>query len=42
MPGVIDAQVHKSLNGIMQWEGYEAAVKAAASGGVTTIVDMPL
>lgn len=42
MPGNVDAHVHVNEPGRTEWEGYEAATKAAAAGGVTTIVDMPL
>ena len=40
-PGIIDAHVHINDPGT-DWEGFESATKAAAAGGVTTIVDMPL
>ncbi len=42
MPGVIDIHVHVNEPGRTDWEGFETATKAAAKGGVTTIVDMPL
>lgn len=42
MPGVIDTHVHVNQPGRTDWEGYETATRAAAAGGVTTIVDMPL
>lgn len=42
MPGVVDAHVHVNEPGRTEWEGYETATMAAAAGGVTTIVDMPL
>jgi allantoinase len=42
MPGVIDAHVHVNEPGRADWEGFDTATKAAAAGGVTTIVDMPL
>ncbi|MBV9242551.1 MAG: allantoinase AllB [Acidobacteria bacterium] len=42
MPGVVDAHVHVNEPGRTEWEGYETATRAAAAGGVTTIVDMPL
>jgi allantoinase len=42
MPGVVDAHVHVNEPGRIEWEGYETATRAAAAGGVTTIVDMPL
>src|SRR4249920_1232923 len=42
MPGVVDAHVHVNEPGRTEWEGFETATRAAARGGVTTIVDMPL
>lgn len=42
MPGVIDAHVHVNEPGRTEWEGFDTATKAAAAGGITTIVDMPL
>ena len=42
MPGVIDPHVHVNEPGRTEWEGFETATAAAAVGGVTTIVDMPL
>jgi len=42
MPGVIDAHVHINEPGRTEWEGFETATKAAAKGGTTTVVDMPL
>jgi len=42
MPGVIDAHVHINEPGRTQWEGFETATQAAAAGGSTTIIDMPL
>ncbi len=42
MPGVIDAHVHINEPGRTDWEGFETATQAAAAGGITTIVDMPL
>ncbi|PKC04751.1 allantoinase [Rhizophagus irregularis] len=42
MPGVIDAHVHLNEPGRTQWEGFETGTKAAAAGGVTTVIDMPL
>src|SRR3989442_1244441 len=42
MTGIVDAHVHVNEPGRTEWEGYETATKAAAAGGVTTIVDMPL
>lgn len=42
MPGLIDAHVHINEPGRSDWEGFETATRAAAAGGVTTLVDMPL
>ena len=42
MPGAIDAHVHINEPGRTEWEGFETATKAAAAGGLATIVDMPL
>ena len=42
MPGVIDTHVHVNEPGRTEWEGFETATRAAAAGGVTTILDMPL
>ncbi len=42
MPGVIDAHVHINEPGRAEWEGFDTATKAAAAGGSTTVVDMPL
>ena len=42
MPGVIDVHVHINEPARSDWEGFETATKAAAAGGITTIVDMPL
>ena len=42
MPGVVDAHVHVNDPGRTEWEGFASATRAAAAGGVTTIVDMPL
>jgi allantoinase len=42
MPGLIDTHVHVNEPGRTDWEGFETATRAAAAGGVTTIVDMPL
>ena len=41
-PGVIDAHMHMNTPGRDEWEGSKHATKAAAAGGVTTVVDMPL
>lgn len=42
MPGAIDAHVHINEPGRTDWEGFATATRAAAAGGVTTVVDMPL
>src|SRR5690242_18834041 len=42
MPGVIDAHVHINEPGRTHWEGFATATRAAAAGGITTLVDMPL
>src|SRR6267154_6269941 len=41
-PGVIDAHVHFNEPGRTDWEGFATGSRAAAAGGVTTIIDMPL
>ncbi|XP_068739908.1 allantoinase, mitochondrial-like [Montipora capricornis] len=42
MPGVVDSHVHVNEPGRTEWEGFATATQAAAAGGITTIVDMPL
>jgi len=42
MPGVIDVHVHINEPGRTEWEGFETATMAAAAGGTTTVIDMPL
>jgi allantoinase len=42
LPGLVDSHVHVNDPGRTSWEGFETATRAAAAGGVTTIVDMPL
>ena len=42
MPGLVDPHVHANEPGRTEWEGLETATRAAAAGGVTTLVDMPL
>src|SRR5215218_5170169 len=42
MPGIVDTHVHINEPGRTEWEGFETATRAAAAGGVTTLVDMPL
>jgi allantoinase len=41
-PGLVDTHVHVNEPGRTEWEGFATATRAAAAGGVTTIVDMPL
>jgi len=42
LPGLVDTHVHVNEPGRTGWEGFTSATRAAAAGGVTTIVDMPL
>lgn len=42
MPGIIDPHVHINEPGRADWEGFATATRAAAAGGLTTLVDMPL
>tara|TARA_R110002020_G_scaffold14731_33_gene52463 strand:+ start:2036 stop:3493 length:1458 start_codon:yes stop_codon:yes gene_type:complete len=42
LPGLVDSHVHLDEPGRTDWEGFETGTAAAAAGGVTTIVDMPL
>jgi allantoinase len=42
LPGLVDSHVHVNEPGRTEWEGFGSATAAAAAGGVTTIVDMPL
>lgn len=42
MPGLVDAHVHLNEPGRTEWEGFATGTQAAASGGVTTVIDMPL
>jgi allantoinase len=42
MPGLVDSHVHVNDPGRTEWEGFTTATRAAAAGGVTTIIDMPL
>ncbi|PPF28294.1 allantoinase AllB [Rathayibacter tritici] len=42
IPGVVDTHVHVNEPGRTEWEGFASATRAAAAGGVTTIIDMPL
>ena len=42
LPGLVDTHVHVNDPGRSEWEGFATATRAAAAGGVTTILDMPL
>ncbi|HEX3785742.1 MAG TPA: allantoinase AllB [Pseudonocardiaceae bacterium] len=42
LPGLVDSHVHVNEPGRTEWEGFQSATRAAAAGGITTIVDMPL
>jgi allantoinase len=42
LPGLVDSHVHVNEPGRTEWEGFASATRAAAGGGVTTIIDMPL
>jgi allantoinase len=42
LPGLVDTHVHINEPGRTEWEGFETATRAAAAGGITTLVDMPL
>lgn len=42
LPGLVDTHVHINEPGRTEWEGFASATRAAAAGGVTTVVDMPL
>jgi allantoinase len=42
LPGLVDSHVHVNEPGRTEWEGFATATRAAAAGGVTTIIDMPL
>ncbi len=42
LPGLVDSHVHINDPGRTEWEGFETATRAAASGGYTMLVDMPL
>jgi allantoinase len=42
LPGLVDTHVHVNEPGRTEWEGFATATRAAAAGGITTIVDMPL
>src|SRR6516225_9977435 len=42
LPGLVDTHVHVNQPGRTEWEGFATATQAAAAGGVTTLIDMPL
>ena len=42
MPGLVDTHVHINEPGRTEWEGFSSATQAAAAGGVTTLIEMPL
>ena len=42
LPGLVDTHVHINEPGRTEWEGFDSATRAAAAGGITTLVDMPL
>jgi allantoinase len=42
LPGLVDTHVHVNEPGRTEWEGFSTATRAAAAGGVTTLIDMPL
>lgn len=42
LPGIVDSHVHVCEPGNTDWEGFATATKAAAAGGITTLVDMPI
>jgi allantoinase len=42
LPGLVDSHVHINDPGRAEWEGFETATRAAAAGGITLLVDMPL
>jgi len=41
-PGLVDCHVHMNEPGRVEWEGFETATRAAAAGGVSSVIDMPL
>jgi allantoinase len=41
-PGLVDTHVHINEPGRTDWEGFDTATRAAAAGGITALVDMPL
>lgn len=42
LPGLVDAHVHLNEPGRTEWEGFATGTRAAASGGITALIDMPL
>src|SRR5258708_7528299 len=42
LPGLVDTHIHINQPGRTEWEGFRTATQAAAAGGYTTLVDMPL
>jgi allantoinase len=42
LPGLVDTHVHINEPGRTEWEGFQSATRAAAAGGVTTLIEMPL
>ena len=42
LPGIVDCHAHLNEPGRTDWEGFETGTRAAAAGGITTVVDMPL
>ena len=42
LPGLVDTHVHINEPGRTEWEGFKTATRAAAAGGITTLIDMPL
>ncbi|WP_424535319.1 allantoinase AllB [Sphaerisporangium viridialbum] len=42
LPGLVDSHVHVNEPGHAEWEGFASATRAAAAGGITTLVDMPV
>jgi len=42
LPGLVDSHVHVNEPGRTEWEGFSTATAAAAAGGITTLIDMPL
>jgi allantoinase len=42
LPGLVDTHAHINEPGRTEWEGFETATQAAAAGGITTVIDMPL